>query len=244
MVANRFAQTFSFVVMSFVKIISWPFYRFEKKWISDKGYEELSNVKLIVVLNHTSLFEALFVRLAPFSFLWRIARHVLVPVADITTNRPVVGLFFHSLIPGVVPISRRRDDSWNNFLNRIDDKSIVAILPEGRMRRHDGNDKHGKPMSVRTGVADIIEKIDSGNILFVYSGGLHHIQVPGQKLPKLFKTIKTSMEMVSITEYKDALYHPEMNSRKIAFVRDIQSRLEELTPYCEHQPYNKNNSRD
>ena len=47
------------------------------------------------------------------------------------------------------------------------------------------------------------------------------------------------MEIVSVDDYKDALYHPEVRNRKVAFVRDIQSRLDELTPYCESQPYNK-----
>lgn len=236
--ANRFAQVFSFTVMSTLKIITWPFYRFENKWLSEQQNEALDDVKLVVLLNHTSLYETLFVRLAPFRFLWRIARHMLVPVADVTTNRPIVGAFFHSLVPGVVPISRRRDESWNQFLASINEEAIVAILPEGRMRRRDGNDKHGKPMSVRSGVADIIDKIDTGNILFVYSGGLHHIQVPGQRFPKLFKKIKTHMEVVSIEEYKKALYQPEAKGRKVAFVRDIQSRLEKLTPFCEQQPYN------
>lgn len=237
--ANRFTQTFSFCVMSTLKLLTYPFYRFDVKWLSKQQYESLNDVKLVVLLNHTSLYETLFVRLAPFSFLWRIARHMLVPVADITTSRPIVGRFFHALVPGVVPISRKRDDSWNHFLERINHEAIVAILPEGRMRRHDGKDKHGKPMSVRAGIADIIEKIESGNILFLYSGGLHHVQVPGQPWPKLFKKIKTHMEMVSIEDYKDALYHPEIRNRKTAFVRDIQSRLEKLTPFCEQQPYNQ-----
>ncbi|MDU0114484.1 1-acyl-sn-glycerol-3-phosphate acyltransferase [Psychrosphaera aquimarina] len=240
--ANRFAQMFSFIVMSTIKILTHIFYKFEVKWLSEKQFKQLDNVKLVVLLNHTSLYEALFVRLAPFSFLWRIARHMLVPVADVTTKRPLVGMFFHALVPGVVPISRKRDASWRNFLTQINDDSIVAILPEGRMRRHDGFDKHGKPMSVRAGVADIIEQIDSGDILFVYSGGLHHIQVPGQAIPKLFKKIKTHMEVVSVDDYKDALYHPEVKNRKVAFVRDIQKRLNELTPYCEDQPYHRNNS--
>lgn len=237
--ANRFSQVFSFSVMSFVKIITYPFYWFEVNWLSQKQYSELHNVRLIVLLNHTSLYETLFVRLAPFSYLWKIARNLLVPVADVTTNRPVVGLFFHSLLPGIVPISRKRDKSWQTFLDRINDEAIVAILPEGRMRRHDGNDKHGKPMSVRAGVADIIEKLDSGNILFVYSGGMHHIQVPGQKLPRLFKGIKTNMEIISVEDYKDALYQPETKNRKSAFVADIQTRLEECTPFCDLQPYNR-----
>lgn len=237
--ANRFSQLFSFCVMSLVKVISYPFFGFDVKWLSKKQQEEFNNVRLVVLLNHTSLYEALFVRLAPYPYLWRIARHLMVPVADVTTKRPLVGKFFHALLPGVTPISRKRDDSWDRFIERINDEAIVAILPEGRMRRHDGKDKHGKDMSVRTGIADIIEKLDSGSILFIYSGGMHHIQVPGQRFPRLFKRVKTNMEIVAVEEYKDALYHPEVKSRKVAFVRDIQSRLEELTPFCEQQPYNQ-----
>lgn len=237
--ANRFSQVFSFCVMSFVKVLSYPFFWFDVKWLSKKQQEELNQVRLVVLLNHTSLYEALFVRLAPYPYLWKIARHLMVPVADVTTKRPLVGKFFHALLPGVTPISRKRDNSWTDFIGRINDEAIVAILPEGRMRRHDGKDKHGKNMSVRAGIADIIEKLDTGNILFVYSGGMHHIQIPGQRFPRLFKRIKTNMEIVTVEEYKDALYHPEVRTRKVAFVRDIQSRLEQLTPFCEQQPYNQ-----
>jgi 1-acyl-sn-glycerol-3-phosphate acyltransferase len=237
--ANRFAQSFSFCVMSSVKILSWLFFRFEINWLSDKQTEELKQVKLIVVLNHTSLWEAMLVRLAPFSFLWRIARHMMVPIADITANRPVVGRFFHALLPGFVPISRKRDDSWEEFLKRVNDDAIIGILPEGRMRRHDGKDKHGKPMTVRGGVADILDELEDGNILFVYSGGLHHIQVPGQTLPKLFKKVKVNMEIVSIKEYKDNLSESTETARKMSYVNDIQRRLEQLTPFCEKQPYNQ-----
>lgn len=238
--ANRFAQCFSFTVMSTVKAISFLFYRFEIKWLSKKKFEALDDVKLIVLLNHTSLFEALFVRLAPFRFLWKIARHLLIPIADITASRPVVGKFFNALVPGFVPISRKRDESWDNFLKRVNDDAIVAILPEGRMRRHDGNDKHGNPMTVRTGVADIIEELDDGKVLFIYSGGMHHVQIPGQTLPKLFKKIKVNMEMVDINDYKDILHHPEKKTRKAKIVKDIQKRLEDFTPFCKRQPYNKN----
>lgn len=237
--ANRFSQVFSFCVMSFVKVLSYPFFWFDVKWLSKKQQEELNQVRLVVLLNHTSLYEALFVRLAPYPYLWKIARHLMVPVADVTTKRPLVGKFFHALLPGVTPISRKRDHSWTDFIDRINDEAIVAILPEGRMRRHDGKDKHGKAMSVRAGVADIIEKLDTGNILFVYSGGMHHIQIPGQRFPRLFKRIKTNMEIVTVEDYKNALHHPEVRTRKVAFVRDIQSRLEELTPFCEQQPYNQ-----
>ncbi|MUH72310.1 hypothetical protein [Psychrosphaera haliotis] len=139
-----------------------------------------------------------------------------------------------------MPISRKRDESWDNFLKSVNDDAIVAILPEGRMRRHDGNDKHGNPMTVRTGVADIIEELDDGKVLFIYSGGMHHVQIPGQTLPKLFKKIKVNMEMVDINDYKDILHHPEKKTRKAQIVKDIQKRLEDFTPFCKRQPYNKN----
>lgn len=226
--ANRFSQVFSFCVMSFIKVLSYPFFWFDVKWLSKKQQEELNQVRLVVLLNHTSLYEALFVRLAPYPYLWKIARHLMVPVADVTTKRPLVGKFFHALLPGVTPISRKRDHSWTDFIDRINDEAIVAILPEGRMRRHDGKDKHGKAMSVRAGVADIIEKLDSGNILFVYSGGMHHIQIPGQRFPRLFKRIKTNMEIVTVEDYKNALHHPEVRTRKVGFVRDIQPQLTHL----------------
>ena len=239
MQANRFTQILSFSVMSTLKILTYPFYRFDNAWLSNLQNEELREVRLVVLLNHTSLYETLFIRLAPFRFLWQIARHMLVPVADITTKRPVVGRFFHAVVPGVVPISRKRDDSWQGFLDKIGHNSIVAILPEGRMRRHDGKDKYGKPMTVRSGIAEIIDKLDHGNILFVYSGGLHHIQIPGQTFPRLFKKIKTRMELVPVGEYKDQLFHPDRKERKRAYVRDIQARLEQNTPFCDQQPYNK-----
>ena len=237
--ANRFSQVFSFTVMAAIKTLSYPFYRFKINWIDQQADQGLEDVKLIVLLNHTSLYEALFVRLASYRYLWRLARHVLVPVADITTSRPVVGKFFRALIPGIIPISRKRDDSWDHFLSKVNEDAIVAILPEGRMRRHDGKDKNGKPMSIRAGVSDIIETLEQGNILFVYSGGLHHIQIPGQRLPKIFKTIKTNMEVIDVSEYKQQMHHEVLKRRKLNIVRDIETRLKNKTPYCAHQPYNK-----
>ena len=40
-------------------------------------------------------------------------------------------------------------------------------------------------------------------MLIVYSGGLHHVQVPGQALPRLFKTIRLSFEFHDIEQYRD-----------------------------------------
>ena len=239
MKANLLAQVASFSLMSALKLLTYPFYRFEVNWLSRESSVELDKVRLIVLLNHTSLYEALFVRLGPFRLLWRIAGQLMVPVADITVKRPVVGRFFYTLLPGLTPISRKRDDSWQTFLERIDQEAIVAILPEGRMRRRDGRDKFGKPMSVRAGVADIIETLEEGNILFVYSGGLHHVQIPGQKFPRLFKRIKANMELVDISDYKSQYASDDARKRKLAYVADIERRLEVNTPYCEQQPYNQ-----
>ena len=58
-------------------------------------------------------------------------------------------------------------------------------------------------------------------------------------MPSVFKKIKINMEMVSIDEYKQDLHHPDKSSRKTAVVEDIQKRLEQLTPFCDKQPYNQ-----
>jgi hypothetical protein len=60
-------------------------------------------------------------------------------------------------------------------------------------------------MSIRGGVADILEAIPEGRLLFAYSAGLHHIQVPGQKLPKLFRRLEVTFENLDIAEYKREL---------------------------------------
>ena len=42
-------------------------------------------------------------------------------------------------------------------------------------------------------------------MLMAYSAGLHHVQVPGQKLPRLFKTLTMRLEEINIPTYRDAL---------------------------------------
>src|SRR5690606_9625185 len=141
----------------------------------------LGEVRLVVFLNHTSLFEPLFIRFAPWSFVWNIAHKVIVPGADVTLERPLAGRVLKVLLPGVIPITRKADESWEHFLSLVNGDVITAILPEGRMKRRNGLGKEGKPMSVRGGVADILERLEQGKLLFVYSGGLHHIQCPGER---------------------------------------------------------------
>ena len=46
------------------------------------------------------------------------------------------------------------------------------------MKRANGMDLEGMPMTIRGGVADLLMAIPGGRMLIAYSGGLHHVQVP------------------------------------------------------------------
>ena len=220
----------SFLLMAKVKLLSHVFYKGKRTWLSDAQHNNFDDVRLIVFLNHTSLFEPLFIRFAPWKFVWNIAHKVIVPGADITMKRPLAGSILKALLPGVIPITRKKDDSWQHFLDHVGDDVITAILPEGRMKRRNGLDKHGKPMSVRGGVAEILERLDSGKILFVYSGGLHHIQSPGDKFPKVFKSISANLEMVDIKHYKANISQRSESSFKAKVMADMDQRLLDCVP--------------
>ena len=222
----------SFFVLSGVKYLASIFYRFDVKWLSEQSKVNWKEVKLIIFLNHTSLYEPIFLRVAPNSFIWRLSRNLVVPGADITLNRPVVGRFFKTIVPGAVSISRKRDSSWSRFMGKITPQSVVAILPEGRMKRKNGLDKHGKPMSIRGGIADILHHMTEGNALFVYSGGLHHIQSPGQILPKIFKRVKVNLELIDIEQYKRLIEAKSTTLRefRINLVNDLELKLRSKIP--------------
>lgn len=222
----------SFFVLSGVKYLSSIFYRFDVKWLSEQSKVNWKEVKLIVFLNHTSLFEPIFIKVAPNSFIWRLSRNLVVPGADITLNRPIVGRFFKTIVPGAISISRKRDSSWGRFMEKITPQSVVAILPEGRMKRRNGLDKHGKPMSVRGGIADILHHMSEGKALFVYSGGLHHIQSPGQILPRLFKRVKVNLELINIEQYKQLIEAKSNTLREFRrnLVDDLEQKLRSKIP--------------
>jgi hypothetical protein len=230
---------FSLSLLVLVKTLAIIFYRFEERWLSQETIADKPDIRLLILLNHTSLFEPLLVRIAPFWLLKRFAKYFLAPGADVTTQRPFVGRLLRGLLPGMIPISRKRDESWQYFLDQINEHSMVIIMPEGRMRRSNGLDKFGKPMTVRGGVADILQRIPQGKILFVYSGGLHHIQAPGESFPRLFKTIKVNLEIVDIIEYKSQFTDDHFVTNVI---QDLQHRLATKTPFCDQQPYNKNST--
>ncbi|MDP6909104.1 MAG: hypothetical protein QF371_06345, partial [Flavobacteriales bacterium] len=111
------------------------FYRVENKWLHKHTSDPWGGLKFIVFLNHTSLFEPLFLGAAPWRMLWRIAGRIVAPVAAVTRNRPVAGGMLSFIAPKMGPVSRERDETWDKFLNSIEEESVVIIIPEGRMKR-------------------------------------------------------------------------------------------------------------
>jgi len=220
----------SFFLLSSIKIVSRIFYRIEVGWVGNGPSDRWDNIRLLVFLNHTSLFEPLFFGIVPHKFIWVLSEKLILPGADKTLNRPLVGRFFKLLTPNMVPISRKKDHTWQQFLEAIEPTSTVAILPEGRMKRQSGFDREGKPMTVRGGVADILSQLSSGNLLLAYSGGLHHVQKPGDRFFRVFKTIKINLEQVSISSYKEHLGGEGNDVFKRAVINDLQRRMKECCP--------------
>jgi len=200
-----------------------------------KPAEMADNTRVVSILNHTSLYEPLIAGYASTKLLWRFARHGVLPVAEKTMKRPI-GMFFRFLVRHTVTVTRQRDSTWENVLNRIDDRALVIILPEGRMKRRTGLDSKGRKMTVRSGIADILEALPDGRILTVYSGGLHHIQAPGELLPRPFKPILCRFEMIDIAPYKLEVIarYPEL-SFHAAVIRDLTERRDAYCP-TELQP--------
>lgn len=84
-------------------------------------------------------------------------------------------------------------------------------------------------MSIRAGVAEIFEELNEGRLLIAYSGGLHHVQHPGEHFPRLFKTIKLNLEAIEIPEYK-AQFSEDPKLRRKEFIADLHNRLAQNTP--------------
>lgn len=224
-----------FSLLMFLKGVSRLFYRHEVSWVGDVPEEPWAGYRVVAMLNHTSLFEWLWAGVPSSGFLWQIARHGVAPVADKTLRRPWIGRFFRFVARHVVSVSRERDHTWQEVMERIDDdEALVVILPEGRMMRRNGLDKHGKPMTVRGGIADILEAIPHGRMLVAYSGGLHHVQAPGERFPRLFKTLRLRLESLDIARYREAMMATAGDgSFKRAVAKDLEDRRDR---YCWPDP--------
>ena len=219
----------AFLILAGVKTLSWIFYQARYTWLGSVPDNKWKDIRLMVFLNHTSLYEPIFSQIIPFSYLWHLAGHFNIPGADVTLDRPLVGTFWKLMVPNIASVSRKKDATWENYLDSIQKDSVVMIAPEGRMKRPNGLDRFGKPMTVRGGVADIIESIDEGHMVLCLSGGLHHVQSPGQHFPKLFKKIEMNFSYIDIKEYK-AQFPQNSRERKIKIVQDLQLRLERDCP--------------
>ncbi len=98
----------SFFALSCVKIFSHTFFKLKLKWLTEPK-ADFENIRLVVLLNHTSLYEPIFLQAAPFSFVWQLAKKMVAPGADKTLNRPIVGFFWKLMGPGFISITRKRD---------------------------------------------------------------------------------------------------------------------------------------
>lgn len=208
-----------------IKFFGAAFYRYNIRWVGRTPPDPWTGLRLVLLLNHTSLYEPLFAGFVPFRFLRNISRNGLVPVADKTLNRPLVGIFYRQVAGNVIPISRLRDSTWERFLAKIRSDSLILMAPEGRMKRSDGFDAEGQPMTVRGGIADLLRAIQSGRMLIAYSAGLHHVQVP-----RLFKTLGMRIESVDIERYKMRILRRwGAAGFKAGVIRDLQERRDR---YC------------
>ena len=225
---------FVFLLLLAVKVLSRIFYRVDMRWIGDVPADPWRHIRVTAILNHTSLYEALFAGGPPNHFLWRIARHGVIPIAQKTSERALVGRFYGLVAARVISITRERDETWSEVLRQIDPDAMVVLLPEGRMKRSSGLDAEGKPMTVRGGIADILETIGEGRMLIAYSGGLHHVQAPGERFPRLFKTIRMRLEAVDIAAYRGSLLHEAgPKGFRRAVVKDLERRRD---LYCPVEP--------
>lgn len=211
-----------------VKLFSIIFFRLERKIINET-VDFWEDINVFAFLNHTSLFEPLLFSSVPNKFFLDNVQRAVLPGADITLNRPIVGRLYKTIFPQIIGITRKRDSSWSEFMDKIKPDSLVVIAPEGRMMRKDGLDKHGQPMSIKTGIADILKKTNDGFLLLGYSGGLHHVQRPGEPFLRLFKTIKITYERVKIKDYKEKLRWQEPDFHK-RLVEDLTERMEKNVP--------------
>ncbi|MCP4658888.1 MAG: hypothetical protein GY856_26040, partial [bacterium] len=64
-----------------------------------------------------------------------------------------------------------------------------------------------------------------------YSQGLHHVQIPGQMFPKLFKRIRMRFEALDIEDYRASLWPPDGDEQAFrrAVVQDLTERRDR---YC------------
>jgi len=220
-----------FGLLMTLKILSRIFYTPDFQFIGPTPKDPWADIRLVAFLNHTSLFEPVFLSGVPMRFIWRLAAHGVIPAASKTTERPLVGMIFKFVAHHVIAITRERDHTWFAVLQKIDPNSMVIIAPEGRMKRANGLDANGNPMTVRGGIADILLAVKSGRMLLAYSGGLHHVQIPEHRMVRLFQTIRMRIENIEAADYIDAMMADggaEMFKKNV--MKDLDARRDRFAP--------------
>ena len=159
------------------------------------------------------------------------------PVASETLeNYPALRFLFETLAGKdgcIVPVSRKRDSTWENFLKSGKD-NVWFIMPEGRMKRSTGLDKHGQKMTVRGGLADVLKNIPEGKLVVIYSGGLHQVAHPGVWMPSLFKKVQYKLELFDIAELNDRFNSTGSYKRyMINLVDFFDKKRDEICPEME-----------
>ena len=214
-----------FLLLLAIKAASRILFRVRLEFVREVD-DPWAGLRIVALLNHTSLFEPVLAAVAPNRLLWQIAAHGVVPVADKTLARPIVGRLFRFVARHVVRVTRRRDETWAEVLDRLHDaEALIVILPEGRMKRRTGLDLDGNPMTIRGGIADIIESVPDGRLFIGYSGGLHHVHAPGDRFPRLFRRVWLGAEVLDIPAYRCELrdrHGPE--GFKGAVIEDLTER--------------------
>ena len=85
-------------------------------------------------------------------------------------------------------------------------------------------------MSVRGGIADILHAVKEGRMLIAYSGGLHHVQIPGQ-VPRIFKTVRLRVENIDIAEYIAEMMRRGGEAEfKWNVMKDLEARRDQYVP--------------
>ncbi len=224
-------------IPTFLVLLLWRtfcrlFFRFDCEWVGKKPRDPWEDLRIIAILNHTSLYEPIFVGVVPMRVVWQLAQYGVVPIASKTMDRPAAGWAFRFAGRRVIPVTRKRDMSWQEVLHHCcREKAITVIFPEGRMMRQTGLDLEGRPMTVRGGIADLIAGIPSGRMLLAYSGGLHHVAAPEDRLPRLFKEVSVRLEVLDIPAYRAAMggtSDPERFRQRV--IEDLTQRRNRYSP--------------
>ena len=225
-------NTLRFLLLCFVKWMRFWCYPTKVEWINPPADKDWNDVRLILILNHTSLIEFIYATAMPTRFLWQMSKRLVFPVADVSLRKPQ-GKIFKLFAPRIASLSRKRDHTWQHFLELLASDSILIFMPEGRMKRPNGRDKNGEPMTVKTGICDLLPQFSGGNMIIAHSGGLHHVMAPGQSIPRPFRRLAVALDSVNVDDYlaQFSMISDE-KERRAAICRDLEERRDRYCPTC------------